>query len=82
MKEVTFQGLKDDKLAFALVGDIDAGNAEEFYEVVVSAYESAPSSLYFDCENEFICMLTKMQFGVSEAILTLAAKTSDFFLFL
>ena len=55
MKEVTFQGLKEDKLAFTLVGDIDAGNAENFYNEVCAEYDNAPNDLLFDCaELDFI----------------------------
>ena len=49
MEQVRFNGLCEEKLTFALSGDIDAGNAEEFYNIVVSAYDNAPENLYFDC---------------------------------
>ncbi len=37
-------------LTVGLSGEIDSKNAEEFYTVVLSAYESAKADLVFDCE--------------------------------
>ncbi len=55
MNEVTFQGHIDGNLCFALKGDIDAGNAENFYNGVCLEYDNAPSDLVFDCaELDFI----------------------------
>lgn len=51
MQEVVVKGLEEGVLKVTLSGDIDLGNAEEFYAVVTSAYEASPASLYFDCEN-------------------------------
>jgi anti-sigma B factor antagonist len=51
MQEVLVKGLEEGVLKVALSGDIDLGNAEEFYAVVTSAYEASPANLYFDCEN-------------------------------
>ncbi len=49
MEEVKISGISDGKLQFALSGDIDLGNAEEFYEAVVQAYDKQPCDLLFDC---------------------------------
>ena len=51
MQEVVVKGLQDGALCIALSGDIDAGNADEFYGIVATAYESTPADLYFDCEQ-------------------------------
>jgi anti-sigma B factor antagonist len=91
MEQVRLNGLYEDKLAFILSGDIDAGNAEEFYEVVVSAYESAPSSLYFDCENlafidsttlgTFVKILKKVKMNAhTMSLVNLPAKVKKLFL--
>ena len=49
MEQVRLNGICEDKLTFALSGDIDAGNADEFYGIVATAYETNPANLYFDC---------------------------------
>jgi anti-sigma B factor antagonist len=49
MQEVTIQGLEEGVLRVALSGEIDLGNAEEFYTEVTSAYKQTPANLYFDC---------------------------------
>lgn len=49
MEQVRVNGICEDKLTFALSGDIDAGNADEFFEIVATAYENTPADLYFDC---------------------------------
>ena len=55
MNEVTFQGVVDEKLRFELKGDIDAGNAESFYNGVCEEYDANPADLVFDCaELDFI----------------------------
>lgn len=55
MNEVTFQGFLDGKLCFALKGDIDAGNAENFYGAVLQEYGNNSADLFFDCaELDFI----------------------------
>ncbi len=51
MQEVQIKGLEGEKLVVALSGDIDLGNAEEFYAEVTSAYKQTPANLYFDCEK-------------------------------
>ena len=55
MQEVVVKGLQDGALCIALSGDIDLGNAEEFYSVVSEAYAQTPANLHFDCaELNFI----------------------------
>ena len=49
MEQVRLNGICDGKLTFSLSGDIDAGNADEFYEIVATAYGENPLDLYFDC---------------------------------
>lgn len=51
MEEVKIVGVNDGKLQIALSGDIDLGNAEAFFEEVMSAYAAAQSDIEFDCEN-------------------------------
>ncbi len=42
-------------LKIALCGEIDSGNADEFYKTVFAAYENAPANIEFCCaELEFI----------------------------
>ena len=91
MEQVRFNGLCEEKLTFALSGDIDAGNAEEFYNIVVSAYDNAPENLYFDCaELAFIDSTTLGTFvkilkrvkanGHSMSLINLPAKIKKLFL--
>ena len=51
MQEVVINGLQDGALYVALSGEIDLGNAEEFYGEVTEAYKNTPADLYFDCEK-------------------------------
>ena len=51
MQEVVVKGLQNGALEIALSGDIDLGNAEEFYNVVAQAYAEAPANIHFDCAN-------------------------------
>ena len=54
MQEVTLKSAGK-VLEFALRGEIDSENADEFYGEVMHAYEAAPSDIVFDCtELEFI----------------------------
>ncbi len=40
---------------FSLKGEIDSGNAEEFFSCVMSEFERDPKDVVFDCEKlEFI----------------------------
>ena len=55
MKEVTLIERGGAGLKFALSGDIDLGNAEEFYSVVIEEYKKSPADVSFDCgELNFI----------------------------
>ena len=55
MEEGKIIGYQDGVLCIALSGDIDLGNAEEFYSVVSEAYAQTPANLHFDCaELNFI----------------------------
>ena len=49
MEELKVSGVSDGKLKIALSGDIDLGNAEEFYAAVMQAYSEQPCDLVFDC---------------------------------
>lgn len=51
MEEVKIVGIADGKLKIALSGDIDLGNAEDFFATVMSAYQSTPSDIEFDCSG-------------------------------
>jgi anti-sigma B factor antagonist len=51
MDEVKIAGLENGYLRISLSGDIDLGNAENFYATVLSAYQQAPSNILFDCKN-------------------------------
>lgn len=54
MKEFTVTGTEP-VLGIALSGEIDAGNADEFFEEFVAAYAHAPRDVAFDCATlEFI----------------------------
>ncbi|MBR2646115.1 MAG: STAS domain-containing protein [Clostridia bacterium] len=55
MQEVTIKGIENEALVVALSGDIDLGNAEEFYQAVMDGYQAQPMNILFDCaELEFI----------------------------
>ena len=47
MEEVKILGVEDGVLKIALSGDIDLGNAEQFYNAVVEAYQQ--TDVEFDC---------------------------------
>jgi anti-sigma B factor antagonist len=49
MKEVQNKGLVDGKLTIELKGEIDSGNADEFYSEVISAYKETPTDILFEC---------------------------------
>ena len=49
MKEVQVLGVENEELKIALSGDIDVGNADEFFAVVETAYSSAKKMIAFDC---------------------------------
>ena len=49
MEELKLKGVKDGALYVVLSGDIDLGNAEEFYAETMSAYNASPANITFDC---------------------------------
>ena len=49
MKEVTVLGVENDELKINLSGDIDVGNADEFFATVETAYAAAKKTVAFDC---------------------------------
>lgn len=51
MQEVTVKGLENDALCVVLSGDIDLGNADEFYAEVMAAYKETPASISFVCDE-------------------------------
>lgn len=51
MQEVQINGIIEDKLSVTLSGDIDLGNADDFYSTVMEAYNQTPASVTFACEN-------------------------------
>ena len=51
MKEVLVCGVNDGAWMVQLFGDIDAGNAEEFFATIAAAYDAEPHSITFDCEG-------------------------------
>lgn len=91
MEQVRLNGNCEGKLAFALSGDIDAGNAEEFYNIVVREYDTAPANLYFDCAElafidsttlgTFVKILKKVKTnGNTMSLVNLPAKIKKLFL--
>ena len=55
MNEVKINGLADGKFTVTLSGEIDASNAETFYNEVIQGYEATPADIRFQCEElEFI----------------------------
>ena len=51
MEEVKIINLQSEGLKVLLSGDIDLGNAENFYQEVITAYAENPADILFDCEN-------------------------------
>lgn len=51
MEEIKEYGLKDGKLAIGLCGEIHSGNADEFYQTVIKAYQATPADILFDGEE-------------------------------
>ena len=49
MQEVVIGGVENGVLHVALSGDIDLGNAEEFYQAVMAGYKASPADVCFDC---------------------------------
>ena len=91
MEEVKIVGRQDDALMIALSGEIDLGNAENFYQTVMDAYKAAPQNVVFDCERlRFIDSTTLGTFvkilkglktdGFTMKIINLQAKIKKLFL--
>lgn len=51
MEEVKVLGMQNGVLEIALFGDIDLGNAETFFETVITEYKKMPTDIHFNCEN-------------------------------
>ena len=49
MDELKVIGVKGGALHIALSGDIDLGNAENFYTETLAAYTENPTNVVFDC---------------------------------
>ena len=55
MTQIEMKEKVDGALCIALKGEIDSGNAEEFFKTVAAAYDADPSDLVFACDElEFI----------------------------
>lgn len=55
MEQVKILGVFDGALKISLSGDIDSGNANDFYAVVMDAYKQNPAPIVFECaELDFI----------------------------
>lgn len=39
------------EFCFALSGEIDSGNAEDFYNEVMAEYQASPAGIVFECAN-------------------------------
>ena len=51
MEEVKIIGLTDGNLQISLSGDIDLGNADEFYSEIMAAYQQNPANVCFVCDE-------------------------------
>ncbi len=51
MEEVTLLEKSENGLKIALRGDIDLGNAENFYEAVMAEYRVCPADVTFECAS-------------------------------
>lgn len=51
MQQVQMNGIIDENLSITLLGDIDLGNAETFYNEVMEAYAKTPASITFACDK-------------------------------
>ena len=51
MQEVSVKGLENGALTVALSGDIDLGNADEFYSEVMAVYQQNPANVCFVCDE-------------------------------
>ena len=91
MQEVTINGLENGALCVALSGDIDLGNADEFYSEVMAAYKETPANVCFVCDElnfidsttlgTFVKILkTVKAYGFSMRLVGLQAKIKKLFL--
>ncbi|MBR2321708.1 MAG: STAS domain-containing protein [Clostridia bacterium] len=91
MEEVKVLGTENGVLTIALSGDIDLGNAENFYTETLNAYQAAPSDITFDCQElNFIDSITLGTFvkilktlkanGHTMRLINLQAKIKKLFL--
>ena len=91
MEEVKVLGTENNVLTIALSGDIDLGNAENFYTETLAAYQTAPGDITFDCkELNFIDSTTLGTFvkilknlkanGHTMRLINLQAKIKNLFL--
>ncbi len=91
MEEVKIVGVTDGKLKISLSGDIDLGNADAFYREVMSAYNTTPCDILFDCEplnfidsttlGTFVKILNKLKTaGHSMRLVGLQSKIKKLFL--
>lgn len=51
MQEVKIQGFEDGTLHVALSGEIDFGNAENFFADVMDGYQATAGDICFDCTD-------------------------------
>lgn len=91
MQQVKINGFENGTLSVALSGDIDLGNAEEFYQIVSQAYGAQKGNILFDCEGlQFIDSTTLGTFvkilkavktdGYSLKLVNLQSKIKKLFL--
>lgn len=91
MDEVKIVENANGALEIALSGEIDLGNAENFYQAVMQAYKAAPQNVVFDCQNlrfidsttlgTFVKILKSLKTdGFTMKIVNLQAKIKKLFL--
>lgn len=91
MQQVKINGFENGTLSVSLSGDIDLGNAEEFYQIVSQAYGTQKGNILFDCEGlQFIDSTTLGTFvkilkavktdGYSLKLVNLQSKIKKLFL--
>ena len=75
MKEITVLGVENDELKIALSGDIDVGNADDFFAVVESAYNENKRTIAFDCTD--LAFIDSTTLGVFVKISKLTEKDGN-----
>ena len=75
MKEVLILGAQADGLKIALSGDIDVGNADDFFAVVESAYAENKGTIVFECSE--LAFIDSTTLGVFVKIAKLAEKDGN-----